>query len=138
MNAIANLRLPLSDAVRINGEKSTFDQIVSSVSGTADIDASEVAGLAILGLRYLARGAQPYDPDGEQQDHDEILSAHDLLRIYKRRRRACNWWDDKRIDGAVSTFVNLSVMSFDEGNEWYREKLRKLEKDSRKAKEGSK
>lgn len=139
MNAAATqFSQPLSHAVKMVGEKSTFEHIVAAISGAPSIDAVEVAGLAILGLRYLARGAVPYDPEGEQQKHDDILNAHDLLRIYRRRMRASNWWDAKRIDGAVVTFVNLGCMSFEEGNDWFREKLKEHEKANRKAKGGTK
>ncbi|MCY1363289.1 hypothetical protein D9M69_500440 [compost metagenome] len=135
MNAIATVsEISLAKTVLAVGERATFDRIVESIGTGSKIAPAEIASLAILGLRYLARGAQPYDLAGKQETHDEILNAQDLLRIHKRRMRASNWWDLKRIDGAVVTFVNLGCMSFEEGNDWFREKMKAHEKANRKAK----
>lgn len=113
----------LPDLVLDAGELATHDLIMRSMDGIQELDPHEVASLVITGLRYIARGAQAYDPAGKQENHDEIASAKDLLNIYKSKMKASNWWDLKRIDGAVVTFVNLGCMPYDEGNDWFKSKL---------------
>ncbi|MCY1533946.1 hypothetical protein D9M68_693000 [compost metagenome] len=133
MNAFATVsEISLAKTVLAAGENSTFDRVVESVAEGSVIDATEIASLVILGLRYMSMGGMPFDcekPKGEIYWTAKRLIDKQTKEMKKASGHLRDLHDG-RAQGMIMAFFNVGLID----NDTYMQSFRRLEEISNQAK----